>query len=448
MESARRLDLRRDGGDRPALEARAPRPRTTRLQPVELRSRRVLPRPREVPRGSARLLVGADVAVDGAGPVRHRRGRHRDPDAATAARDRCRLLAHLRRRDGAARRERALDDRALARRADHGLGLLVAARDLAGDPDLPLLHDHRPEDDSRWADRPPRLRGRGRAARDPADRAADDRVRHEGRRADRARARVRGARRRQARRREATLGAVRAPTEATRRGDSGARRARSHTQAWSSPPESRLVRRPGLTSASPACRAFRRSRSSTRAASRESTTALRRRSPATSSSTSAPSPMRSAPGTSSGPRTVPAVRGSRSLWQRIRNSAGRPVVVATLRARADAADACTEVRTRARRPSSPASRARWSRRRMRRTAAAARQPPRDPPPSGGRSSSRSSTGRYVVVGSAGGGLPAPAPAPAATGADRARRHLARERRRPGRAALHARARSTSASRTT
>ena len=35
----------------------------------------------------------------------------------------------------------------LARRPDRGQGVLVAPRHLAGDPRLPLLHDHRPEDD-------------------------------------------------------------------------------------------------------------------------------------------------------------------------------------------------------------------------------------------------------------------------------------------------------------
>ena len=49
--------------------------------------------------------------------------------------------------------------------------------------DLPLLHDHRPEDDvPKRGLAAVRLRGRGRAARDAADRAADDRVRDEGRR--------------------------------------------------------------------------------------------------------------------------------------------------------------------------------------------------------------------------------------------------------------------------
>ena len=40
----------------------------------------------------------------------------------------------------------ALDDRALASRADRGRALLVGAADLARGARLPLLHDHRPED--------------------------------------------------------------------------------------------------------------------------------------------------------------------------------------------------------------------------------------------------------------------------------------------------------------
>ena len=59
------------------------------------------------------------------------------------------VLARVRRRDRPARRHRARDDRALARRPDHRRLLLVGARHLARDPRLPLLHDHRPEDDSR-----------------------------------------------------------------------------------------------------------------------------------------------------------------------------------------------------------------------------------------------------------------------------------------------------------
>ena len=62
-----------------------------------------------------------------------------------------------------------------------GARVLVAARLLAGDPRLPLLHDHGPEDDPGEPQRTPRLCRRSRSARDAADRAADDRVRDEGR---------------------------------------------------------------------------------------------------------------------------------------------------------------------------------------------------------------------------------------------------------------------------
>ena len=48
-----------------------------------------------------------------------------------------------------ARRERARDDGALAPRPDRRARLLVDPRLLARDPRLPLLHDHRPEDDPR-----------------------------------------------------------------------------------------------------------------------------------------------------------------------------------------------------------------------------------------------------------------------------------------------------------
>ena len=85
----------------------------------------------------------------------------------------------------AARRPR--DDRALARRPDHRLLLLVGARHLARGPRLPLLHDHRPEDDPGDDARADRLRGLGRAPRDAPDRAGEDRVLGEGRAARRAR---------------------------------------------------------------------------------------------------------------------------------------------------------------------------------------------------------------------------------------------------------------------
>ncbi len=50
---------------------------------------------------------------------------------------------------------------ALARRADRGQAVLVAPRLVAGDPRLPLLHDHRPEDDPGELEGAPRLRAWG-----------------------------------------------------------------------------------------------------------------------------------------------------------------------------------------------------------------------------------------------------------------------------------------------
>ena len=103
------------------------------------------------------------------------------------------VLADIR---GGARRAaapRPRDDRALAPRAGHRPLLLVGARHLARGPRLPLLHDHRPEDDADGA------RGRGslyavvdRAPGGAADRAGEDGVLGEGRAARRARDRLRG----------------------------------------------------------------------------------------------------------------------------------------------------------------------------------------------------------------------------------------------------------------
>ena len=62
-----------------------------------------------------------------------------------------------------ARRERPRDDGALAPRAGRGLGALADPRLLARDPRLPLLHDHRPEDDPVRAARTARVRASGSA---------------------------------------------------------------------------------------------------------------------------------------------------------------------------------------------------------------------------------------------------------------------------------------------
>ena len=129
-----------------------------------------------------------------------------------------------------------------------GAGPLVAARHLARDPRLPLLHDHRPADDPDERRGPAGLRRLGRVPRGAPDGAVDDGVRAQGRAARGARHRVR-----------------RAPAPPARgRGPRGAgaelgARARP-------PPPARAARRsprprPWRSSCSPACRHVRRPRS-------------------------------------------------------------------------------------------------------------------------------------------------------------------------------------------
>ena len=77
--------------------------RGAHLQPLQLRPRPVLRPPRPGARGSARVLVGADVGVAGARARADRRRRARDPLAAAPGRDRRRLLADVR---GGCRRAR------------------------------------------------------------------------------------------------------------------------------------------------------------------------------------------------------------------------------------------------------------------------------------------------------------------------------------------------------
>ena len=103
------------------------------------------------------------------------------------------LLDRARRRGRCARRIRALHDGALGVRARVRVRLLAGDRHVAGGADLPVLHDHRPEDGARRARRPRRVRRPRRRGQHAADGAADRRVRDQGRPARRPRRRVRGA---------------------------------------------------------------------------------------------------------------------------------------------------------------------------------------------------------------------------------------------------------------
>ena len=117
------------------------------------------------------LWWGPMSDVDGARARDHRRRRTRHPFAPAAAGDRGLLLDRVRRRCRRARGQRSCNDGALASRPDHRLGVLARPRLLARDSRLPLLHDHRPEDNPGWAQRPSPLRRRNRLARDSLDRA-------------------------------------------------------------------------------------------------------------------------------------------------------------------------------------------------------------------------------------------------------------------------------------
>ena len=85
-----------------------------------------------------------------------------------------------------------LHDRELGVRAGLRRRLLARDRDLARGPDLPVLHDHGPEDGPGRARRADRLRRPRRGRQHAPDGAADQRVRDQGRAARRPRRRLRG----------------------------------------------------------------------------------------------------------------------------------------------------------------------------------------------------------------------------------------------------------------
>ena len=86
-----------------------------------------------------------------------------------------------------------LHDGALVVHARVRLPVLVGDRDLARGADLPLLHDHRPEDGAGRTGGTARLRRVRRLGQHAADRTADDRVQLQGRVAGGARRDVRGS---------------------------------------------------------------------------------------------------------------------------------------------------------------------------------------------------------------------------------------------------------------
>ena len=176
-----------DGRGLAALEARDRVARRARLQPVEHRARRLLPRARPDARrrrstsGGGRCRGGSCSRSRSSSPAASRSSARLQLLA-----DRARLLALVRRRDRRARARRPRDDARAGTSARSRASILVGARHLAGGARLPLLHDHRPEDGAaRRARAARRTRVVARAARRDADRADDDRVRGQGRAARR-----------------------------------------------------------------------------------------------------------------------------------------------------------------------------------------------------------------------------------------------------------------------
>ena len=163
-----------------------PLPRLARVQPVEHRPRDRVHRVREHTGRAARLLVGTPRLRDAPGLCRdpRRRAHHHRPHR--AARHGGDVLADAGGRDRCAGGIGPLHGGPLGVRARLRLRLLAGHHHLARDPDLPLLHDHGPEDRADRTPQPDRVRLPRRRGQHPADGAADHRVRDEGRAARRA----------------------------------------------------------------------------------------------------------------------------------------------------------------------------------------------------------------------------------------------------------------------
>ena len=148
-----------------AVQVRHPLPRLARVQPVEHRPRRRLRRARQRRASSRSTSGGRRSNVLDARRLR-RDPRRRAADHAAAAA--CSALAASfwvdpRGRRRPARRLGPLHDGELVVRAGLRLRLLAGDRHLARGHDLPVLHDHRPEDRAGRAGRAGRLRRRSSA---------------------------------------------------------------------------------------------------------------------------------------------------------------------------------------------------------------------------------------------------------------------------------------------
>ncbi len=146
VEHLRLAGVRRRGRTLSPDEVRHQVPRLARVQPVEHRPGRGLHRARQHARGTARLLVGAAERLDAHRLRGHHHRRAADHQAAAPPRPGGDVLADAERRARDPRRHGPLHDRELGLRARLRGRLLAGDRLLAGGPDLPVLHDHGPED--------------------------------------------------------------------------------------------------------------------------------------------------------------------------------------------------------------------------------------------------------------------------------------------------------------
>ncbi len=154
-------------------EVRHPVSGHPRVQPVEHRVGRRVHRVRQHAGRAARLLVGSAEQLDDHRLRRHPGRRAADHPAPASPRRGGDVLDRPGGRCRDPRRLRALHDRALGVRARVRVRLLARDRHLAGGADLPVLHDHRPEDGAGRTGRPRRVRPPRRGGQHAPDGAAD-----------------------------------------------------------------------------------------------------------------------------------------------------------------------------------------------------------------------------------------------------------------------------------